>query len=247
MTKYKITTPEQVHFHYEIAGLASRSMAWMVDQVFLWILRFGIVIAFGIGGSMFSLAFIILGIFLADFGYYIVFENFWAGQSPGKKIYRIRVISARGGKLKFPDIVIRNLLRPLDTLPFMMTLGGVVAFLDPLRRRIGDLAAETIVIRDRQIDLPAFMLDRQIRVNSFETDSNIKNRILARVTREERDLIIDLMMRRDQLEEGVREDIFKQAAQYFRKQYNLPEDLEYLSDEQTVLNIALVVLGAAFT
>lgn len=245
--KYQITTPEQVRFHFEIAGLMSRSMAWVIDQLLLRAAQLGIFIGLASSGFEISIALALLGLFILDFGYYVFFELYWAGQSPGKRYYKIRVVSSRGGRLKFPDVMLRNLLRPLDTLPIAMGIGGLTAFLDKYGRRIGDMAAETLVVRDSCMTLPESLSNQKNRINTFESDVSIKNRILARATRDERDLILDLVLRRDELEPGTREDMFRQAAEYFRKRYALPENVEFLSDEQTVVNIALVILGATFT
>lgn len=247
MTRYRITTPEQVHFHYHVSGLMTRAMAWVVDQLVLLVVRLAIVWAFwGLGGQ-FGLAFVFLGVFCVDFGYFVLFETRAAGQSPGKRLFRLRVISARGGRLRFGDVLIRNLLRPLDTLPFAMLTGGIAAFIDPLRRRLGDLAAETLVVRDARLAVPEELTAQQARVNTFGADPALRGRILARVTRDERDLILDLTMRRDELEPPIREDLFHQAAELFRRRYALPEGLDYLSDEQTVLNLALVVQETKLT
>ena len=247
MAKYKITTPEQVTFHYEIAGIASRAMAWTIDQLLLWALRISLIMIFYTPGVYMGFVFIFLGIFALDFGYYILFELYWSGQSPGKRFYGLRVVSSRGGRLRFPEVFIRNVLRPVDTIPIAMTLGGAVAFIDPLRRRLGDIAAETLVVRDSRVTLPENALENRNRANTFETDTAVKNRILARVTREERDLLLDLTTRRDELEPEVRAEMFRDAASYFGKRYGLPENLEYLSDEQVVINIALVIMSAVFT
>ena len=240
MQRFRITTPEQVYFHYEAAGLISRAMAWWMDQLFVWLARIAVVMVMATAGGYLAFVLILLGFFLLDFGYYLFFEIYWAGQSPGKRMFRIRVVSSRGGKLRFADVFIRNLMRPLDTLPLFMTLGGLVAFFDPLHRRIGDFAAETMVVRDLHVRLPETLLAQRARVNSFEEDPVLRSRIFARVTRDERDLMLDLMLRRDDLDPGTREDIFSQAAAYFRQRYALPEDLEHLSDEQTVINLALM-------
>jgi len=247
MPRYLITTPEQVHFHYQVAGLMSRAMAWSLDQAILMVARIAAVYALGGVGGRFAIAFVLLGIFALDFGYYVVYELRSAGQSPGKRVFGLRVISARGGRLTFPDVLVRNLMRPLDTLPMAMAVGGVVAFLDPLRRRLGDLVAETLVVRDARITLPEALTAHQARANTFQADVAVRNRILARVTREERDLMLDLMMRRDELQPAVREDLFGQAAAHFRERYSLPQDIDYLSDEQTVLNLALVVQASSLT
>lgn len=258
MARYRITTPEQVYFHYDPAGLMSRGVAWLIDQAILTVLRIAIAVIFVKAGFMsrftgslslgeMFLAALIFLMFVLDFGYFTGFELFWKGQSPGKRILKMRVISSRGGHLSFNDILIRNLLRAVDTLPGVMLLGGSVAFFDPLRRRLGDLTAETMVIRDTKLTLPATLLKQQGRVNSFQEESLIRNRILARVTREERDLLLDLMVRRDELEPNIREDLFAQTAGYIRERYALPDALAHLSDEQTVLNAALVIQGMKFS
>ncbi|MFP4055242.1 MAG: RDD family protein [Candidatus Brocadiia bacterium] len=246
MARLCITTPEQVHFHYEVGGLVSRAVAWLLDQVILTIARVAVVlVVWGRGGHV-GAAVVLLAVFVLDFGYYLYFELRAAGRSPGKRVLHLRVISARGGRLRFADVLVRNLLRPVDTLPAAMLLGGVVAFVDPLRRRLGDLAAETVVVREAPVALPQALVAQQARANTFQADPAIRGRILARVTRDERDLILDLMMRRDDLEPSVREELFRSAADYFRSRYSLPQDLDYLSDEQTVLNLALVIQGAKF-
>src|SRR5205807_2631491 len=114
------------------------------------------------------------------------------GQSPGKRLFQIRVISARGNKLHFTDVLIRNLMRPVDLLPFAMVTGGVVAFIDQWHRRLGDMLADTIVIRHVRQQLPQSLANAKTRVNSFQTDAALRSRILMRVTRDERDLILDL-------------------------------------------------------
>ena len=148
MQRYQITTPEQVSFHYTVAGPFSRCMAWLTDQALIWAGYIAIGFAFaGLGGPV-SVALILLGIFLLDFGYFVYFELRWAGQSPGKRWFGIRVISARGTQLRFADVLVRNLMRPIDMLPFAMVLGGTVSLIDRYHRRLGDLVADTIIIQD---------------------------------------------------------------------------------------------------
>ncbi|MBI4584422.1 MAG: RDD family protein [Planctomycetes bacterium] len=246
MKRHQIITPEQVVFHYEIAGLVTRAMAWTVDLVLLTLMRIAVLIGLTRIG-VFGLALIFLGLFLVNFGYYLFFETYWGGQSPGKRLFQLRVISANGGKLRLPDIVIRNSMRLLDTPFDLLPIAAIVAFFDPLHRRLGDMAAETLVVRDVRVRLRQALVGRQSRANSFEADPALRGRILARVTREERDLILDLMARRDELEVTNREQLFAQAAAHFRKRFGLPQDLEHLSDEQVVLNLALVIQGTKFT
>ena len=246
MPRFRITTPEQVAFHYTIAGLVSRCLAWLTDQFLIWAGYVVLILTFSTLGGTLGIAFIILGMFILDFSYFVCFELYWAGQSPGKRLFQIRVISARGSKLRFADVLIRNLLRPVDMLPFAMVLGGTIALIDQWHRRLGDLGADTIIIRDTRRSLPQALAGEKTRVNTFQTNAALRNRILTRITREERDLIMDLALRRDQIEPAIREQLFSQAATHFRARFALPEDLDYLSDEQTVLNLALLIQDAKF-
>ena len=249
MIQHKITTPELVHFQYQIAGLVTRAMAWSVDQIIL-MLMIAVVVAVAARTGKLGLALIFFSKFALDFGYWSFFELRRTGQTPGKRLFGIRVIGSRGGKLQFSDVIIRTLFRMIDNpmlIPFLGVVGAIVALIDPLHRRLGDLAADTIVIRDAKVTLPSAMLAQQSRVNTFSADAGIRSRVLTRVTREERDMMLDLMLRRDGLEPETREMLFQQAANHFRQRYNLPEDHEYLSDEQTVLNLALVVQEAKIT
>jgi uncharacterized RDD family membrane protein YckC len=245
VTRYQIVTPERVSFHYETAGYVSRVMAWVFDQVIMLVIRALLFYSFS-GLEEMGWTLILLGMFAVDFGYYLYFELYWAGQSPGKRKYHIRVISSTGGKLRFADVLIRNLVRTLDGLPFLMVVGGVTAFIDPLSRRLGDMAADTLVVVDATVTAPEIMLKRRGRENSFEADAVVRNRILARATRQERDLFLDLMARGDEIDPLVREELFGEAAEYCRGRFALPEGLDHLSDEQTVLNVALVIQGVRF-
>lgn len=240
MAQYLITTPEQVQFRYQIAGLTTRAMAWLLDQVILMALRVVVVFALSKAGA-FGNALIICLFFLLEFGYYVVCELYMAGQSPGKRKFGLRVISSTGARLRFADVMIRNLLRPLDYLPFAMFVGGVTAWIDPHRRRLGDMAADTLVVRDVRNELPQLALKHQSRDNSYAADAAVRSRILARVGRDERDLIFDLMLRRDELEPKVREDLFARTASLLRDRCQLPEMDLHLTDEQAVLNVALVL------
>ena len=247
MAKYRITTPELVTFHYDIAGVITRCMAWFTDQLLIWTGYVIIIVTFAKLGNALSVALIILGIFILDFSYFVFFELYAAGQSPGKRFFQIRVMSGRGQRLRFADVLIRNTLRPVDMLPFAMVAGGLTAIIDPYHRRLGDLMADTIVVRDVRQTAPQPLASEKFRVNTFQTDAALRSRILNRVSRDERDLIMDLAVRRDQMDAAVREDIFARAAAHFRSRFSLPPDLSYLSDEQTVVNLALLIQEAKFT
>ena len=80
--------------------------------------------------------------------YPTLFELAWDGQTPGKRALALRVVRQDGGAVGLPASVVRNMLRVADLLPGFGGLGILVAFLDPQGRRIGDLAAGTLVVHD---------------------------------------------------------------------------------------------------
>src|SRR5690242_4366615 len=106
-------------------------MAWLIDQTLLWILRLAVIWVFLWMGTEIGCALALLLLFVVDFGYYTTFELLWAGQTPGKRALKLRVLSCRGGRLEFPDVLIRNLIRTIDSLPIFMVVGGAVALIDP--------------------------------------------------------------------------------------------------------------------
>jgi hypothetical protein len=82
-------------------------------------------------------------------GYYIFFETLWDGQTPGKRRARLRVIRSDGLPIGFAEAAIRNLVRMVDFLPAYYGVGVVAMFVDGRSRRLGDLAAGTLVVRDK--------------------------------------------------------------------------------------------------
>lgn len=247
MPRYQISTPEQVSFHYTVAGVMTRCLAWITDLLLIWAGYIAVIVVFAQLGGGAGAALILIGWFVLDFGYFSFFELYWAGQSPGKKLFAIRVISARGNKLYFTDVLIRNLMRPVDMLPIAMATGGTTAMIDKWHRRLGDLMADTLVVRDVRQVLPQALGGAKARVNSFQTDAGLRSRVLMRVTRAERDLIMDLALRRDQMDAAIRESLFAGAAAHFRSRLSLPSDADHLSDEQTVVNLALLIQESKFT
>jgi uncharacterized RDD family membrane protein YckC len=159
---YTVDTPENIEFAYDIAGIGSRFLAAIIDTFLIGlaelILGFSIGVAIARSGlanrvnsaeSIFLAAGSILA-FLILWGYYIVFELVWNGQSPGKRAIGLRVVREGGRPLTFVNSAIRNLIRLVDFLPAFYGIGVVVMFVDRRARRFGDLAGGTLVVKERQ-------------------------------------------------------------------------------------------------
>ncbi len=247
MRRYTITTPEMINLQFELAGIYSRALAFLVDAAA--IVASIIVLDFA---SALTLTFLspylaYTSIFLVTFGillgYFPVFEIYLQGRTPGKRMMGLRVIDADGRRLSAGSVIIRNMARLVDFLPELMFLGGMVALVDRWHRRIGDFAAQTVVIRERTSALPIGRIrDMRRRDNSFLADAAIRARLLERISVAERDVIFDLALRRDQLDVVAREGLFQLAASHMQKKLGLkPDQYEHLSDEQYILNIAMVL------
>jgi len=156
-TYREIETPEGVELHLRTAGPAVRALAFFIDLLLrglvLFVLSFVLTVAgtFGIG------LFLIL-LFLLEWFYPVLFEVYRQGETPGKRMFGLRVVNDNGTPVGWGPSLVRNLLRAVDFMPSMYVFGLVCMLLNRDFKRLGDLAAGTVVIyRDRvtpQIALP---------------------------------------------------------------------------------------------
>jgi uncharacterized RDD family membrane protein YckC len=156
---YALRTPEAVSISYDVAGIGSRFMAAVVDILILAVA----IIIIGIAGIFLSIvpgvspgtAVIIAGTltFLLFWGYFAVFEALWHGQTPGKRLSKIRVLRTSGYPIGFFESLVRNIVRIVDFLPVFYGIGVLTMFISPESRRLGDYAAGTLVVKERQYDI----------------------------------------------------------------------------------------------
>lgn len=146
-----VATPERVSFDYQVAGLGTRALAQVLDMLIVS----GILLAVYFVAVAVSLAAVvpgqliaILGSFLVIFGYFWVSEALWSGQTVGKKAFRLRAVGDRGEPLTFAQAGIRNIVRIVDFLPYGYGVGLIALFVNGRGKRLGDLAAGTIVVKD---------------------------------------------------------------------------------------------------
>ena len=146
-----VATPERVSFDYQVAGLGTRAIAQVLDLLIVS----GILIAVYFVAVAVSLAQVvtgqligILGSFVVIFGYFWVSEALWSGQTVGKKAFRLRAVGDRGEPLTFAQAGIRNVVRIVDFLPYGYGVGLIALFVNGKGKRLGDLAAGTIVVKD---------------------------------------------------------------------------------------------------
>jgi len=184
----------------------------------------------------------VVAYFATQIGYGIICEWFWRGQTVGKRLLRLRVMDARGLRLQFSQVVLRNLLRFLDILPACYLVGGVAALLNPRAQRLGDLVANTIVVRNPKTPEPD--LDQLLsgKFNSLREYPHLEARLRQRVSPAEARLALQALLRRDQLDLQARLDLFEQLAAHFCSLVVFPpEACEGITAEQYVRNVVDVL------
>ncbi len=150
-----VSTPERVAFQYEIAGIGSRFLAQFIDVVVITVIQIVITIGAGaLGGlfnsiQLFGLVELILT-FILIAGYFLISEAASNGQTLGKRYVRLRVVGDQGEPLTLGQAAIRNLVRVVDFLPVFYAIGVVTMFSNRRAKRLGDFAAGTLVVRDRE-------------------------------------------------------------------------------------------------
>jgi uncharacterized RDD family membrane protein YckC len=241
MLTYQVITTEKVPLSYRVASVGSRFLAWLIDG--------GLIVLMFIVGSLFAgildarraglgSAVMALAALALLWGYFLLFEWLWNGQTPGKRLLGIRVIDGQGGAVSFFQSAVRNVLRAVDSLPFFYGLGSLVAICNPAHRRLGDLAAGTLVIH----------VERRTRslwsFHDGSADEDIMDSLarqrLGQLTRQQRQTMLDLSLRRDQLRVEDRARLFGAVAAYFKNQLKLAST-EYQSDEKFVLHLVALL------
>lgn len=150
-----VSTPERVAFQYEIAGIGSRFLAQFIDVLVIAIIQIVITIGAGaLGGifnsiQVFGLVELILT-FILIAGYFLISEAAWNGQTLGKRYVRLRAVGDHGEPLTIGQAAIRNLVRVVDFLPAFYAIGIITMFSNSRAKRLGDFAAGTLVVRDRE-------------------------------------------------------------------------------------------------
>lgn len=245
-----IRTPEGITFALPLAGPLSRFLAWLVDGTCLlvgYILIYKISFVLGFINFDLSRALSLVVFFILNMGYAMLLEWHWQGQTLGKRALGLRVMDVRGLHLQLSQIVIRNLLRMIDSLPFFYLLGGAACLISRHAQRLGDIAANTIVIREAKVVEPDldFLLE-QVRYNSLRDYPHLVARLRQQATPEEAALALHALVRRDDLAPESRVGLFAEIADHFRQKVVFPpEALEGVSDEQFMRNVVDVLFRSA--
>ncbi len=235
-----IHTPEGVLPTIELSGPINRCMALSLDlsvvYTFMFILKkfLGLIFILNIDIAEALGLFVY---FISTLGYHIMLERYWGGQTVGKRLFHIRVMDSSGLRLGFGQIVVRNLLRTVDILPAFYMFGGFSCALDKKKRRLGDIAASTVVAKVSK----AFTQDmNQLlpeKYNSFREFPHLEARLMQRVSPKEAALALKALLRSEQLQPDTRIVIFKHIANHLILSVPFPRKaVEGISHEKYVRN-----------
>jgi uncharacterized RDD family membrane protein YckC len=144
-TARKVATPEGIELTLRLAGPVPRAIAWAIDLA----VRAGIVFGVSLFASLLGVAgtgVMLLTAFFVEWLLPAWLETVWRGQTPGKRVMRLAVLNDDGTPVRWPGALTRNLLRAVDFLPFLYGVGLVSMLLNRDFKRLGDLAAGTVVV-----------------------------------------------------------------------------------------------------
>ena len=224
----RIPTPEQVYLEYPLAGFGRRALAALIDHAIIGASEFILIILFtflAIALGAFSasyeasgmegwfMAFIVVlfaVILLVPLFYFIVFEYYWKGQTPGKKMANIQVIRVSGLALDRTSAVLRNLFRLVDWLPSSYFIGIWSMMLTGQQRRLGDMVAGTIIVA-----LPRKHAKREVDAGTKSLSAAGIGSALFSGSRDEELLwlINDYLRRRQHIESQARMRIVRRLAE----------------------------------
>jgi uncharacterized RDD family membrane protein YckC len=150
--RLRIATPEGVDVELTLAGIGSRFIAAILDLMVQGAVLLAAAIALGvIGGDGSGLAVALFSIvfFLVFFGYDVLFEVRSRGRTLGKRWTGLRVVRTGGRPVTFVPSCVRNVMRLVDILPALYGIGVITIFITARNQRVGDLAAGTLIVRER--------------------------------------------------------------------------------------------------
>lgn len=149
-TLYTINIPEGISLSLSPAGIVPRTLAWFLDLLIRGAIGLILIITLVSMDALSGLGVTLIILFLLEWFYPVWFEVYRRGQTPGKRLLGIYVAHADASPISFGASMIRNLLRVVDFMPFMYGFGLVSMLSSKKFQRLGDLAANTVVLHQAQ-------------------------------------------------------------------------------------------------
>jgi uncharacterized RDD family membrane protein YckC len=256
---YTVQTPENVAVSYELAGIGSRFMAAAADSIIQLVLILLVLLAIGVAGGLalssrtlrdltaaepdrfgvWLVALFLVAIFLLLWGYYAAFEMAWNGQTPGKRLTRLRVLRESGYPIGPIDALIRNLVRLIDFLPMAYGLGVVVMLVDQRSRRLGDLAAGTVVVKERRaLRATDLLAPEPLLAASGREELALPLPNLERLTAADYSLLREYGLRRERLAPVPRAALARELAQAMARRLDAPPPADESEADDFLMAVA---------
>jgi uncharacterized RDD family membrane protein YckC len=144
-----VPTPEGIELSLKVAGPMPRARAWLLDLLIRLAILFVLGVILGALGRVGS-GLVVLIAFVLEWAYPVLFEVLRQGQTPGKRACDLRVLHEDGTPVQWRASVARNLIRAVDFLPVFYGFGLMAMLLNRDFKRLGDLAAGTIVVHTQR-------------------------------------------------------------------------------------------------
>lgn len=236
-----LRTPESVELEFTLAGVGSRAYALLIDYNILALLLVGFVLVWTLvsaqlvayldtldinysGLPNWLVAIAIVVCFAIFVGYFVAFETLWQGQTPGKRIAKIRVIQDDGRPIGLGQATLRALLRPIDDL---LSIGLLMIIFGDREKRLGDWAANTLVVQE----------ESQVRNQLLQVDANeaaanalLEQADLRQLLPDEYAVVREFLKRRPMMTKAARASTSARLASQVQQAINLAQRLD-LSDE----------------
>ena len=240
-----IRLSEGISFSHALAGPVIRAAAFLIDLCVISLLSLAAGYLTWLMNPLnqdLSGAVGVVAYFVISAGYGIGCEYWQRGQTLGKWLLGLRVIDLSGLDLQFSQVAVRNILRPVDMLPFFGLTGAVAIFATHRRQRLGDLAAGTVVTRTPRHDLPNFDALAPARFNTLKAHPITCARLRQKSPPELTSIATEALIRRDELDARCRVVVFDELTDQFKSLADIPETIvESLSSEQFVRNVSEVI------
>ena len=236
-----IQTPEGISFPLTIASPFTRLIALVVDLLCIAVATSAITTILGLARVIswdFAAAASAICAFVIRMGYPIALEWLWRGQTVGKRLVRIQVVDEQGTQLRFSQIFVRNILRVVDMMPIFYMVGGVSCLLTSRGQRIGDIMANTIVVQHPSITDPDLAQVLPDKYNSFKDYPHLAARLRQNASPSEAQIALEALLRRDQLDDEARLDLFSTIKQHMEQHARFPSEVtDGISDERYIRNV----------
>jgi uncharacterized RDD family membrane protein YckC len=239
MGRLEIETPDHVVLRYQLAGAGNRGFAAIADFLIAAILTFAISFGFQVLTVLepalddWSGWVVLLELLLAWL-YFVLLEWLWNGQTIGKRLFGLRVISEDGEPARFVAVIVRNLVRVVDFLPAFYGLGLVTLIASSRSQRLGDYAAGTFVVRapsPRRNWSALRTLSARPRWNLAEPTAQTTEPTLRVLPGEAQRLVREFVLREQKLTPAARTALAKQLAERLRAllpEFQVADDVDLI-------------------